>query len=116
VHYHHDRNFEESRRLVQKSIYYIDKKHSIGTFAKATRPETDPRQKNLWIWYQKADGAKLFKVNGNDTIYAAAQGMRVGLPTPGWVLRLCFDWEDVESVSQETLDSYEDQGVIQNDV
>lgn len=113
VHIHHDRDWEESRQLVQKSIFYIDKKYGIGQFARNTRPETDPRQKDLYLWYQKEMKAILVRLQDEYTVYAVSEdGMYVGLPVPEWISELGFTPSDVKSVDKEFLEGKSYQGTI----
>lgn len=114
VHIHHQRDFEQSRKLVQASIAYIDRKYSIGTYAKITNPETDPREKNLSLWYTKIQGAKLVSVENDATVYAidGTEKWKVGIPSPEWLDLLGFTWDDVQIIAQEKLDLYEHCGVI----
>ncbi|MHA2064305.1 MAG: glycosyltransferase [Candidatus Thorarchaeota archaeon] len=115
VHLPHKRDVVESQRLVQHSIAYIDRTHGVGTYDAITDPETDPREKDLSVWYTRIQGASIVKLEDNDTVYAV-DGMSkhyVGLPDPWWLELLDFDFEkDIQIVEQEFLDARENMGTI----
>lgn len=114
IHMWHARDMQKSQALVQKSIIYIDKKYGIGTYAEIIDPETDPREKDLSIWYTRDMKAILVKVEGDPTIFAYSESVRgyVGLPQPFWLELLDFTPSDVKTVLQEFLDEKTNYGVI----
>lgn len=114
VHLYHDRDWGESKRLVQESIYYIDKKYSIGQFAMISERDYDTRKLELAKWYTKGNGAKLIKVDGNDTVFAVFEEYYVGIPSPDWIAALGFTFDEVVIVTGESMKGLTYKGVIQH--
>lgn len=114
VHLHHSRDWEESRKLVAQSIHYIDKKYSIGTYAKTDSPKDDPRSKDSSVWYTKESGAILVRCRNNPTVYAVNQTKEfyVGIPSPTWLELLEFTFDDVAVVEDEFLKTMLYKGTI----
>lgn len=114
IHLPHERNVEESQRLVQLSIKFIDKKYKIGTYAELTNPETDPREKNLSLWYTKDYGAKVVKKDSDPTVYAidGTGKWYVGIPSPEWLNLLDFSFDDVKTVEDSYFDGISYEGTI----
>lgn len=116
IHLPHFRDTAKNQRLVQESITYIDSKHGLGTYAKLTDPETDPREKNLSIWYTRKQGAIIVKKVDEPTVCAVMHDRRhyVGLPKPWWINHLGFNVEtDLRVVDDAFFGGMENMGVIQ---
>lgn len=115
VHYHHERDIAWRQRAVQKSIAYIDEKYGIGTYDAATDPETDPREKDLSIWYTRRQHAQLVKKVNDPTIFAVdgTEQYYVGIPAPFWIELLGFSMKrDVKMVADDYLDDKKNMGNI----
>lgn len=115
VHYHHERDIAWRQKAVQKSIAYIDEKYGIGTYDEATDPETDPREKNLSVWYTRKQHAQLVKKVDDPTIFAVdgTEKYYVGIPAPFWIELLGFSMKrDVKLVADDYFDDKENMGNI----
>lgn len=115
VHYHHERNVNQSRKLVEQSIAYIDRKYGIGTFAKITDPETDPRDMSNSVWYTRKQDAMLVRIEDEPTVYAITGDKThyVGLTSPSWFTILDFQPRDVVIIDRSFLDGMNYMGAIQ---
>lgn len=114
IHLPHERDITESQKLVQKSIHYIDKKYGIGTYATLTDPVTDPREKDLSLWYTRASEAIIVKKSDELTVFAV-DGTRkwyVGIPSPDWLDLLEFSFADVKTVGDDFFKGMTYQGTI----
>lgn len=103
VHLPHPRDQGMRQRTVQDNIAWIDRRYGIGTYAEITDPETDPREKDLSIWYTRAQGGRLVKKDGDPTVYAVDGSNQhyVGIPTP-------HPWFDLLELEPHTATIVED--------
>lgn len=60
--------------------------------------------------FAKAKGAKLWRVDGQNTVYLVKDGWRMGIATPDWLTWLGFIPDDVELIGQSAVDKLLDAG------
>lgn len=96
-HLWHPRDQEKNSREVQANIAFIDRKHSIGTYANAQK-WTDAQDWSDPIHFHRHLNSLPIQEEGDPTVYVVREGKGLGVTTPLWLTKLGFQPKDIAIV------------------